>query len=176
MKRGAVFFDRDGVLNVDVGYLSEIERFQWIDGAKDAIRSAKEAGLLSIVVTNQSGVARGYYGEADVEALHDWMNLQLREESLAIDAFYYCPFHDDAVVERYRLQDHPDRKPNPGMIVRAMADWNVDPRRAVLVGDKQSDIEAGQRAGIATIWFRGGKLVDAIAPAIEAIAKLDAAR
>jgi D-glycero-D-manno-heptose 1,7-bisphosphate phosphatase len=166
-RSGAIFFDRDGVLNEDVGYLHRIEDFRWIDGAREALAMVRRAGLLAIVVTNQSGVARGFYGEDDVDALHAWMQRDLSRDGPAITAFYSCPYHGDAVSERYRVADHPDRKPNPGMVLRAIADWNVDPARSMIVGDKPRDIEAGRRAGVPGLLFTGGSLADAIAPWLE---------
>ena len=163
-RKGAVFFDRDGVLNEDVGYLHRARDFRWIDGARDALRLVQDHGLLAIVVTNQSGVARGYYSEADVDALHQWMREDLARDGIAITAFYSCPFHADAVVDRYRVADHPDRKPNPGMILRAMADWSIPPEKAMIVGDKDRDIEAGRRAGIAGRLYTGGNLTDLLRP------------
>jgi D-glycero-D-manno-heptose 1,7-bisphosphate phosphatase len=161
-RTGAVFFDRDGVLNEDVGYLHRIEDFRWIEGARDALALVQRAGLLSIVVTNQSGVGRGYYGEEDVDRLHAWMQADLARDGIAITAFYSCPYLPDAPVERYRAADHPDRKPNPGMILRGMADWNVNPARSMIVGDKPRDIEAGRRAGLPGLLFTGGNLADAL--------------
>lgn len=161
--RGAVFFDRDGVLNEDAGYVHRPEDFRWIEGARDALRLVQDLGLLSIVVTNQSGVARGYYDQEDVDRLHQWMCDDLARDGIAITAFYSCPFHAEATVDRYRAIDHPDRKPNPGMILRAIADLAVDPLRALMVGDSWRDIEAARRAGIAGHLFEGGNLVDDIA-------------
>jgi D-glycero-D-manno-heptose 1,7-bisphosphate phosphatase len=163
-RKGAIFFDRDGVLNEDVGYLHRIEDFRWVEGARDALALVQRAGLLSIVVTNQSGVGRGFYGEEDVDRLHAWMQADLAADNIAITDFYSCPYLPDAPVERYRAADHPDRKPNPGMILRGLADWNVDPARSMIVGDKPRDIEAGRRAGIPGLLFTGGNLAAALAP------------
>jgi D-glycero-D-manno-heptose 1,7-bisphosphate phosphatase len=120
-------------------------------------------------VTNQSGVARGFYGEADVEALHDWMRSALAAAGARVDRFYYCPFHQDAVVEAYRVADHPDRKPNPGMLLRAIEELAIDPARSFLIGDQPSDLAAGARAGVAAYLFEGGDLAGL---ACQAIAKL----
>jgi D-glycero-D-manno-heptose 1,7-bisphosphate phosphatase len=158
--RAAVFLDRDGVLNVDHGYVHQVERLDWIAGAKEAVARLNGLGLLVIVATNQSGIARGYYDEAAMEAFHDAMRADLAKAGARIDAFYACPHLAEAAVPRYRHPDHPDRKPNPGMILRAMADWNVDPARALLIGDKASDMEAARRAGIAGALFPGGNLDD----------------
>jgi len=156
--RGAIFFDRDGVLNEDRGYVGRIEDFRWIDGAREAVRRVNEAGLYAIVVTNQAGVARGFYSEDDVRKLHDWMNRDLAATGAHIDAFYYCPYHEEATIAAYRVADHPDRKPNPGMILRGLLDFDVEVGRAALIGDKASDVEAAGRAGIAARLFDGGSL------------------
>ena len=165
-RNGAILFDRDGVLNEDIGYLHRAASFRWIDGARDALRLVQERGLLSIVITNQSGVARGLYSERDVDLLHEWMRVELARDGIAITAFYTCPFHPEAVVERYRAADHPNRKPNPGMILKALAEWNIDPHRAVMVGDNLRDIEAASRAGIGSLLFRGGNLFENIGPLV----------
>jgi len=156
--RAAVFLDRDGVLNVDHGYVGQVERLEWMPGARRAVARLNALGLLVIVATNQSGVARGYFDEAAVERLHRAMLDDLAEAGARIDAFYVCPFLPDAPVERYRHPDHPDRKPNPGMLLRALADFRIDPARALLVGDSERDLEAARRAGIAAVLFPGGDL------------------
>jgi len=155
----AVFFDRDGVLNVDHGYVCEPERLDWIPGAREAVAALNAAGVKVLVVTNQSGVARGYFTEAQVDAFHAALQAGLAEVGGRIDAFYVAPHHEDAVDARYRHPDHPDRKPNPGMILRGLADWLLDPAQAVLVGDKASDVEAARRAGVEGLRFRGGDLL-----------------
>lgn len=148
--RGAVFFDRDGVLNVDKGYVHRIEDFEWMPGAPEAVARAKAEGKLAIVVTNQSGIGRGYYTEADMHRLHAWMNDDLeRRTGARFDAIYFCPFHPEAALPQYRHPNHPDRKPNPGMLLRAMADFGLDPGRCVMVGDQSSDREAALAAGLA---------------------------
>jgi len=162
-QRAAVFFDRDGVLNIDHGYVAEPERLEWIPGARRAVARLNAAGVLAIVVTNQSGVGRGMFDAAAVDAFHASMQQALARDGAHIDAFYVCPFHAEAKVAAFRHPDHPDRKPNPGMILRAMADWDIDPARAVLVGDKDSDLEAARRAGIAGLFFPGGDLADFLA-------------
>ncbi|HEV2533210.1 HAD family hydrolase [Phenylobacterium sp.] len=156
--RPALFLDRDGVLNEDRGYVARWEDFAWIPGARDAVVAFNRAGWLVIVVTNQSGVGRGYYTEADMHALHARMAEELAEAGGRIDAFYFAPHHPESAVESYRHPDPPDRKPNPGMILRALADWPIDRDRSVLVGDKRSDMEAAKRAGIRGLMFKGGDL------------------
>ncbi len=162
----AVILDRDGVLNVDHGYVGDRQRFEWMPGARAAVRRWNDEGRLVIVATNQSGIARGYFDEPAVAALHAAMAVDLAADGARIDAIYICPFHPDATVERFRHPDHPDRKPNPGMIVRALADFTLDPAEAVLIGDKESDMEAARRAGVRGLKFPGGDL-DAFARAAE---------
>ncbi|MGA0602881.1 D-glycero-alpha-D-manno-heptose-1,7-bisphosphate 7-phosphatase [Caulobacter sp. KR2-114] len=154
----AVIFDRDGVLNVDHGYVGHVERLAWMPGARRAVARLNAAGLKVIVATNQSGVARGFFDLAAVEALHDAMRADLAAVGGRLDAIYVCPFHEDAVVEAWRIADHPDRKPNPGMVLKALADFALDADQVVLVGDKPSDIEAARRAGVRGLAFPGGDL------------------
>ena len=161
--RPALFLDRDGVLNEDQGYVHRWEDFRWIPGAREAVAAFNRAGWLVLVVTNQSGVGRGYYTEADMHALHARMAEDLAAAGARIDAFYFCPHHPDAPEEAYRHPDPPDRKPNPGMILRALADWPIDKGRSVLVGDKDSDLEAAQRAGVRALHFPGGDLAQFLA-------------
>lgn len=157
LTRPAVFLDRDGVLNRDDNYVHRPEDFHWIPGAKTAVRALNDAGYLVLVVTNQAGVARGYYGEAEVVALHRWINETLRPEGAHVDAFYYCPHHPEGIVTDYALPcSH--RKPGPGMLVRAMAEWPIRKKDSAIIGDKPSDIEAGEAAGIAGHLFEGGDL------------------
>ena len=158
ISRPAVFFDRDGVLNHDAGYVHTPEAFAWTDEAVEAVRQVNDAGWLAFVVTNQSGIARGYYGPEDVTRLHQWMQHELGRHGAHIDAYYYCPHHPEARVEAYRHPDPPDRKPNPGMILRALGEWPVDLPRSIMVGDKASDLEAARRAGLRSLHFTGGDL------------------
>ncbi|MDB5455097.1 MAG: D,D-heptose 1,7-bisphosphate phosphatase [Caulobacter sp.] len=155
----AVFLDRDGVLNVDHGYVSDPAALAWIPGAREAVAAFTRAGLTTLVVTNQSGVGRGYFDEAAMHRFHAEMNAQLEAVGGRIDAFYFAPHHRDAAIEAYRVADHPDRKPNPGMILRGLADWSVAPSEAVLIGDKDTDIEAARRAGVEGLLFPGGDLL-----------------
>ncbi|HEY8573362.1 HAD family hydrolase [Phenylobacterium sp.] len=154
----ALFLDRDGVLNEDRGYVSRWEDFAWIRGAQETVAAFNRAGWYVVVVTNQSGVGRGYYSEADMHALHAQMVDDLAKAGGRIDAFYYAPQHPEAPVEAYRHPDPPDRKPNPGMILRALADWPIDKGRSLMVGDKASDMEAAARAGVRAVLFEGGDL------------------
>ncbi|WP_159288996.1 HAD-IIIA family hydrolase [Methylosinus sporium] len=157
-RRPAVFFDRDGVLNHDAGYCHRVDALEWTRGAVETIRLVNEAGALAIVVSNQAGVAHGLFCEADIDRFHAEMSTQLAAAGAHIDAFYFCPYHPDAAVAEWRHPDHPDRKPNPGMIRRALAEWPIDMNSSLLIGDKASDMEAARRAGIRGILFQGGDL------------------
>lgn len=154
----AVIFDRDGTLNVDHGYVHRPADLTFTPGAPAAIAALNRRGILAIVTTNQSGVARGYYGEDAVVRFHAHMQEALAAHGARIDAFYYCPYHEDGVMPAYRIADHPDRKPNPGMIVRAMREWAIDPARALLIGDREIDIAAARAAGIRGALYEGGAL------------------
>lgn len=157
MKRPAVFLDRDGVLNEDSGYVFRPSNLKWIEGAKEAVKAINAAGYFAFVVTNQSGVARGFFAESDVLALHAWMARELAMSGAHIDAFEYCPDHPEATVERYRrVNDR--RKPGPGMITDLLARYEVDVNGSILIGDKPSDVEAARAAGITGHLFPGGNL------------------
>lgn len=151
MLRPTLFFDRDGVLNLDTGYVHAPEEFIWRDGVIEAIRALNDARWRICVVTNQAGVARGYYSEEAVQKLHRWMNAELAKHGAYIDAFYYSPYHPtEATVERYR-QASGCRKPAPGMLLQAMRDWPISPHRSLLIGDKDTDIQAATAANISGI-------------------------
>lgn len=154
----AVIFDRDGVLNLDHGYVGQVERLEWMPGAKVAVKRLNAAGVVVLVATNQSGVARGYFDEAAVNQVHAAMQADLAALEARIDGFYVCPFLPEAPIPAYAHPDHPDRKPNPGMLFKALKDWSLDPETVILVGDKDSDLEAAARAGISAALFTGGDL------------------
>ena len=158
--RPALFLDRDGVLNEDRGYVHRWEDFTWIPGARETVAAFNRADWLVIVVTNQSGVGRGYYAEDDVHALHKRMQDELARIGGRIDAFYHAPQHPEAPVEAYRHPDPPLRKPNPGMLLQAMADWPIDREASLMIGDKPSDLEAALRAGVKGVLFEGGNLYE----------------
>jgi D-glycero-D-manno-heptose 1,7-bisphosphate phosphatase len=162
-KRPAVFFDRDGVLNRDAGYVFEVSKFKWIDGAPEAVKAVNDAGCFAFVVTNQSGVARGLYSEADVDALHRWMAQDLALIGAHIDAFEYCPDHPDAVVERYRRLSE-RRKPGAGMIMDLLDRFPVDIHRSFLIGDKPTDLDAACTAGVRGYLFSGCNLAEFLKP------------
>jgi D-glycero-D-manno-heptose 1,7-bisphosphate phosphatase len=155
--RGAIFFDRDGVLNRDIPYVYRPDQIEWTQGALDAVKMANDAGFLVFVVTNQAGVARGFYDEGKVQELHGWMNDQFASKGAHVDEFVYCPFHPTEGIGAYR-QDSDCRKPKPGMILDLMRRWPVDPVRSLLIGDKKSDMQAAVSAGIRSILYTGGDL------------------
>jgi D,D-heptose 1,7-bisphosphate phosphatase len=162
LARPALFLDRDGVINVDHGWVGTRERFEWIPGARDAIAAATADGWHVFVVTNQSGVARGFYDEASVHTLHAWLLEQVLAVGGTIDDVRYCPYHPDASVEQYRGA-HAWRKPEPGMILDLIRAWRLDPTRCRLVGDQPSDIAAAHAAGIQGHLFPGGNLASFVA-------------
>nr|WP_321439753.1 HAD-IIIA family hydrolase [uncultured Hyphomonas sp.] len=156
--RPAAFLDRDGVLNEDHGYTHRVDDLVWMPGAREAIRLLNDRGYRVIVVTNQAGVARGFYDEDAIGIFHAGMQTQLAEAGAFVDAFYHCPYHADGKVPSYTVEDHPDRKPNPGMILRALKDWHVDKDKSFLIGDKPSDMEAARRVGLPGHLYAGGNL------------------
>jgi D-glycero-D-manno-heptose 1,7-bisphosphate phosphatase len=167
LRRRALFLDRDGVINIDHGYVGSRERFEWMPGAREAICAATSAGWHVFVVTNQAGIARGRYTEADVQALHAWMTEEIRRAGGTLDDLRYCPFHAEAVVEAYRHPSHPWRKPAPGMLLDLVQAWQVDPARSVLVGDQDTDLAAAAAAGVAARKFAGGNLLDVVLPLLQ---------
>jgi D-glycero-D-manno-heptose 1,7-bisphosphate phosphatase len=158
-RRPAVFFDRDGVLNRDIGYLHKPEQVEWLEGAREAVRLCNDAGYFVFVVTNQAGVARGYYGEDDVLRLHAWMNAELARFGAHVDAFEYCPHHPDGVEGPYRRACS-RRKPEPGMVLDLLSAWPVDKDNSFLIGNMQSDLDAAKGAGIAAHLYQGGSLAE----------------
>jgi D,D-heptose 1,7-bisphosphate phosphatase len=166
LRRKALFLDRDGVLNVDHGYVGSRDRWDWVDGAREAIRHATHSGWHVFIVTNQAGVARGHYDEAAVHSLLDWIGDQVRQSGGTIDDARYCPYHPDATIETYR-QVHPWRKPLPGMLLDLIETWNLDPTRSVMIGDQETDMRAAEAAGVAGYLFRGGNLLSFVQPILD---------
>ena len=153
--RAAVFLDRDGTINVEKEYLHRPEEFEFVPGAPEAIRLLNDAGFLVIVVTNQSGVARGYYDEAAVHRLHRFVDNELATSGASVDAYYLCPHHPRHGIGPYRT-DCACRKPLPGMLIAAAEDLDIDLARSWIIGDKGSDVEAGRAAGCRPILVSTG--------------------
>ncbi|CAN5363965.1 HAD family hydrolase [soil metagenome] len=156
----AVFLDRDGVLNLDTGFPHLEEHLVFTPGAAEAVQQLNRYGYFVVIVTNQSGVARGLFSEAQMQAFNALLVRRLAARGAVIGAVYACPFHDEATEPAYRHPDHPDRKPNPGMLLRAIADHNLDAGRSFMIGDRQSDMEAARRAGVQGFLFQGPNLND----------------
>ncbi|UUV19373.1 D-glycero-beta-D-manno-heptose 1,7-bisphosphate 7-phosphatase [Fusobacteria bacterium ZRK30] len=150
-----VFLDRDGNINVEKDYLHKVEEFEFIDGAREAIKIFNDLGYLVVVVTNQSGVARGYYDENSVKTLHDYLQKEVEKIGGHIDGFYYCPHHPEKGIGEYKLNCN-CRKPEPGMFLEAQKDLNIDFSSSIMVGDKVSDIKAGENLGMRSILVRTG--------------------
>ena len=157
LNRKSLFLDRDGVLNVDHGWVGTRDRFEWMQGAREAVRAATAAGWHVFMVTNQSGVARGHYDEAAVIALHAWMTDEVLRVGGTIDDARYCPFHPEAVVAAYRGTST-WRKPAPGMLLDLMRAWQLSPEHCAMVGDNPTDMAAAAAAGMAGHLFPGGNL------------------
>ena len=145
----ALFMDRDGVINVDKNYVYKIADCEFIEGIFDFCREAKEEGYKLIVITNQAGIAKNKYSKVDYFNLRDYIHKTFSQKGCALDAEYYCPYHPEAIIQEYK-KDSYDRKPNPGMILKAAKDFNIDLEQSILIGDKESDIESAQKAGIGT--------------------------
>ncbi|QKJ85946.1 D-glycero-D-manno-heptose 1,7-bisphosphate phosphatase [Paramixta manurensis] len=163
----AIFLDRDGTVNVDHGYVHEIDDFQFIDGVIDAMRELKNMGFALVLVTNQSGIARGKFTEDQFMRLTEWMDWSLADREVDLDGIYFCPHHPEAVEEKYR-QRCDCRKPQPGMLLSAQQELNIDMAASYMVGDKLDDMLAGKAAGVGTmVLVRSGK---AVTPESEAAA------
>lgn len=162
MNRPALFLDRDGVINVEKGYVGKIEDFEFMPHIFDFLHHARNKGYRLIVITNQSGVGRQYYSAEDFHTLMYWMIGELRKENIDIDGYYGCYYHDIAEDERYRRGSY-YRKPNPGMILDAALQHRIDLSRSIMIGDKKTDMLAASAAGIPQrIWISddvvGGEL------------------
>jgi D-glycero-D-manno-heptose 1,7-bisphosphate phosphatase len=154
MPARAAFIDRDGVLNADHGYVFRIEDFHWLPGAIDALAALQQAGYALVVVTNQSGIARGLYTPAELDRLTAHIRTDLQRHGVTLAGHYACPHHPDALLPEYRT-DCRCRKPQPGMIEQAAHEIGIDLAASCLFGDKASDIEAGRRAGVGRCWLVG---------------------
>ncbi|WP_192458784.1 D-glycero-beta-D-manno-heptose 1,7-bisphosphate 7-phosphatase [Musicola keenii] len=153
----AIFLDRDGTINVDHGYVHEIDQFQFIDGVIDAMRELKQMGFALVLVTNQSGIARGKFTEEQFMQLTEWMDWSLADRGVDLDGIYFCPHHPDAGEGEYRQQCD-CRKPQPGMLVSAQRYLHIDMTASYMVGDKVEDMQAAIAAEVGTkILVRTGK-------------------
>ncbi len=150
MRRRAIFMDRDGTVCEEVGYVNHVSRLRLLPRSAEAVRLANEAGFQTVVVTNQAGVARGYFDESLVADVHDRMRELLAEEGARLDGIYYCPHHPEVGGELYR-KDCDCRKPRPGMLLRARDEMGIDLAASYLVGDSARDLRAGRRAGTSTV-------------------------
>ncbi|WP_267323569.1 D-glycero-beta-D-manno-heptose 1,7-bisphosphate 7-phosphatase [Mycolicibacterium mucogenicum] len=158
-RRRAVFLDRDGVLNVDRGFVAKPDDFEWVRGAREAVRFLNGAGYLVVVVTNQSGIGRGFHAESDFRSLHNWIDGQLENCGAYIDAVYFCPHLPDAPLAEYRVTCE-CRKPRPGMLQQAIREWDIDPAQSFLIGDRDRDCAAAAAAGVAGYLFDGPDLFE----------------
>jgi D-glycero-D-manno-heptose 1,7-bisphosphate phosphatase len=147
MKNKALFLDRDGVINIDGNYVHKISDFIFIDGIFDLCLKAQNLGYLIIVITNQAGIAHGYYTEEQFLELTKWMENEFRKRQIKITKTFYCPYHKDAKIEKYK-QDSFDRKPSPGMILKAIEEFNIDPEKSIMIGNMETDMMAAFKAGI----------------------------
>ncbi|MCU7837286.1 MAG: D-glycero-beta-D-manno-heptose 1,7-bisphosphate 7-phosphatase [gamma proteobacterium symbiont of Taylorina sp.] len=145
--QAAVFLDRDGVINEDHAYVYKIQKFQFIPGVFEACRQFIRSGYQIIIITNQSGIARGFYSEDDFKRLTDWMCNQFKEQGVIITDVYYCPHHSSQGQDQYKV-DCDCRKPKPGMIKQAETEHHINLKKSILIGDKLGDIKAGIAAGV----------------------------
>lgn len=157
--RPALFLDRDGVINVEKNYVHCIEDFEFLDGIFDLCRAVTERNMPIVVVTNQAGIGRGYYSEAQFQTLTNWMRDRFEEAGAPVAAVYFCPYHPEHGVGSYRKESF-DRKPNPGMLLRARDDLGLDLARSILIGDKASDIAAAKAAGVGVTLQLGSDIED----------------
>lgn len=166
LRRPAVLFDRDGVLNADTGYVHRKEDFTWLDGAQAAIRLCNDSGWFAFVITNQAGVAHGHYPESAIVALHGWMDEELARVGAHIDAYDYCTHHPEGKLGDHRRACR-RRKPEPGMIEDLLARWPVDKARSFVVGNMPGDIQAAAAAQMPGYLYREGRLDEFVAPLMD---------
>jgi D-glycero-D-manno-heptose 1,7-bisphosphate phosphatase len=175
-KARALFLDRDGVINEETHYLYRQEDVRWVQGIFSLARTARELGWKLVVVTNQAGIGRGYYTVQDFHTLTDWMRAEFLREGAALDAVYFCPYHPRDGIGDFR-REHPDRKPGPGMLLRAAEDLGLDLSASIMIGDRCSDIGAANAAGLQQAFLIQGteeKPCEGKAIAINSLAEVEA--
>jgi len=155
IRRPAVFLDRDGTINEQMGYINHLCRFKLLAGAAEAIKLLNDAGIPVVVISNQSGLARGYFPEELLVAVHEKMDRLLAEKGAHVDGIYYCPHHPEAKEERFRETCN-CRKPKPGLVLQAADEMNLDPEKSFVVGDRWSDIKTAANCGAKSILVRTG--------------------
>lgn len=174
MKARALFLDRDGVINHEVGYLHRPDDVRFVEGIFPLCRAARSLGYKLVVVTNQSGIARGFYTTNQFEQLMAWFRAQFEREQAPLDAVYHCPFHPEHGVGEFR-REHVDRKPGPGMLLRAARDLDFDLERSILIGDRCSDIAAANAAGLREAFLLSGTETNSCEGSYRAIDSLNLA-
>ncbi len=168
----ALFLDRDGVINEEIGYLSRTEDVRFVPGLFPLCRAAQRLGYRIVVVTNQSGIARGLYTEAEFESLMGWVRAELAKEQIELAAVYHCPYHPEHGVGVYR-REHEDRKPGPGMLLRGARELGVELAESVMVGDRCSDVAAANAAGLRQAFLLAGTEISGCPGAYSAVDRLD---
>ncbi len=162
IKNKALFLDRDGVINLDHGHVYKKENFEFVEGIFDLCHYAQNKGYLIIIVTNQAGIAKGYYTEEQFLELTEWIEENFSKQGIKITKTFYCPYHKEAVIEKYR-QDSFDRKPNPGMLLKAIDEFNIAADKSLMIGDKISDELAAKALRIKfKMFLKDDKLIDII--------------
>lgn len=166
MSKKAVFFDRDGTLNVDMDYLYKLEELRWMPHAREALAFLSQRGYLLFVITNQSGIARGYYTIEQMQELHHQMTLEAAAYGAKLEKFYYCPHHKEGKIKEYAI-DCDCRKPKPGMLLQCFKEYDIDISQSFFVGDSKRDVECAQAVGMKGYLYQGGSLRDFVIGALK---------